>query len=111
MLLRANDRPFGAHQRVLTKTLLVMRLTSIFLLAFSLHLSASTNAQRVTLSLERVPLEQAFDKITAQTGFQFIYRDEWLQKARPVDITVNDASLQQALDICFSGPPFTFVII
>jgi TonB-linked SusC/RagA family outer membrane protein len=111
MLLMANYRPFRMHRKGLTKTLLVMRLLSFFLLAGSLHLSANTHAQYVTLSLEHVPLKSVFDKITAQTGFQFIYRNEWLTQAKPVDITVKDATLQQALDISFSGQPFSYEII
>lgn len=111
MLLTANYSPFRMRRKVLTKTLLVMRLTSILLLAFSLHLSASTNAQRISLSLERAPLQQVFARITAGTGYQFVYRDEWLPLAKPVDITVKDASLQQVLDICFSGQPFSYEII
>ena len=111
MLLTANHHPPYVYRRAITKTLLVMRLTSIFLLAFALHVSANTNAQRITLSLEHVPLKKVFEKITDQTGIQFVYRDEWLSQAKPVNITVKDASLQEAIDICFSDQPFTYEII
>ena len=103
--------PFRCKREVLTKTLLVMRLTSILLLVTCLHLSAKSRAQRITLTETRSSLKKVFKEITGQTGYLFVYRDEWLRQAQQVDITVQDASLQQVLEICFSDQPFTYVII
>ena len=111
MLLTALFGPCRLQRKDLTKTLLVMRLTSILLLATCLHLSAKTRGQQITLSEEHASLGKVFRKITGQTGYLFVYRDEWLRQAQPVDINVKDASLQQVLDICFFGQPFTYVII
>ncbi|MBS1664621.1 MAG: SusC/RagA family TonB-linked outer membrane protein [Bacteroidetes bacterium] len=94
----------------ITKTLLAMRLTSILLLATCLHLSAKTRAQ-INLSEQHVPLEKVFKKITDQTGYLFVYRDEWLKQTRSVTISVRDASLKEALDICFRDQPFTYAIL
>ena len=111
MHFKALYAPLCLKRGDLTKTLLVMRLTSILLLATCLHLSAKTGAQRITLSEEHSSLRKVFKEITGQTGYLFVYRDEWLRQAQKVDISVKDASLQQVLDLCFSEQPFTYVII
>jgi TonB-linked SusC/RagA family outer membrane protein len=111
MLLQAFYSPFRITRGDRTKTLLVMRLTSILLLAGTLQLSAKTVAQRVTLSEQHSSLGKIFKKITDQTGVLFVYRDEWLRQTQAVDIDVKDASLQEVLDICFSGQPFTYEIV
>jgi TonB-linked SusC/RagA family outer membrane protein len=98
-------------QRFLTKTLLVMRLTSILLLTTCLQLSAKTKAQSITLSEDHASLEKVFKEIKEQTGYLFVYRDEWLQQTRKVHIQVKNATLQQVLEICFRQQPFTYTII
>ncbi len=112
MLLRAlKGASLPGRNALITKTLVVMRLTSILLLATCLHLSAKTRAQQINLSEQNVPLNKVFKKITDQTGYLFVYRDEWLKQTRNVSISVHDASLKEALDICFDDQPFTYVII
>jgi TonB-linked SusC/RagA family outer membrane protein len=111
MLLRALKRVFLPRRNpFITKTLLVMRLTTILLLATCLHLSAKTLAQ-INLSEQHVSLDRVFRKVTDQTGYLFVYRDEWLKQTKNVSISVHDASLKQVLDICFDDQPFTYVII
>lgn len=99
------------RRTAITQTLLVMRMTSILLLATCLHLSARTLAQQINLSEQHVPLDKVFKKITDQTGYLFVYRDEWLKQTRDVSITVHAASLKEVLDICFADQPFTYAII
>ncbi len=112
MLLRAlKGASLPRRNAFITKTLLAMRLTSILLLATGLHLSARTLAQQINLSEQHVSLDKVFKKITEQTGYLFVYRDEWLKQTKSVSISVHDASLKEALDLCFDDQPFTYVII
>ena len=112
MLLAAWESLFLPKRRTLiTKTFLVMRLTTILMLATCLHLSAKTQAQQINLSEQKISLDKVFKKITDQTGYLFVYRDEWLKQTRDVTISVHGASLKEVLDICFKDQPFTYVII
>ena len=95
----------------ITKTLLAMRLTATLLLATCLHLSAKTRAQQINLSEQHVSLDKVFKKITDQTGYLFVYRDEWIKQTKDVTISVHGAALKDVLDICFADQPFTYVII
>ncbi|WP_276485461.1 SusC/RagA family TonB-linked outer membrane protein [Paraflavitalea pollutisoli] len=84
-----------------------MRMTTFLLLGICLHVSAGTMSQ-VTLSEKNVPIQTVFRKIREQTGYTFVYRNDWLQEAHPVTIDVNNASLRTVLDLCFKGQPFTW---
>jgi TonB-linked SusC/RagA family outer membrane protein len=93
------------------KILRVMRMTAFFLTVCCLHISASSLSQQVSLSLKNVPLERVFNEIRQQTGYNFVYNDDWLRQARKVSITAAKAPLATVLDICFQDQPFTYTII
>lgn len=88
-----------------------MRLTSVLLLAACLHLSVKAQTQQINLSEQHISLDKVFKKITDQTGYLFVYRDEWLKQTKTVNISVHNAGLKDVLDICFRDQPFTYEII
>ncbi|MDO6435177.1 TonB-dependent receptor [Flavitalea sp. BT771] len=93
------------------KTLLIMKLTAILLLAACLEVSASGRAQQVTLSETNTPLKKVFAAMHRQTGYLFFYDLKDLKNSRPVTITVNNAGLEAALDLCFKDQPLTYTIV
>lgn len=92
------------------KLLLIMKLTAIILLSACLAASAKGHSQNVTLTLKDAPLEKVFSEIKRQTGYTFVYKTEVLANAKTVSLTVNNASLQQVLDLCFKEQPLTYKI-
>ena len=94
----------------ITKTLRIMRLTAIFILAACLQSQAKGFSQTVTLSEKNAPLEKVLKDIKHQTGYNFLYDVDLLQKAAPVDLEVRDASLETVLARCFSHQPFSYTI-
>jgi TonB-linked SusC/RagA family outer membrane protein len=100
-----------SKRRVLTfQTLLIMKLTAIFLLAVTLQVSARGLAQTVTISQKQASLQKIFKEINKQTGFQFFYEDQVLNQVGKVDIQVTRASIQEVLDICFKNQPLSYSI-
>jgi TonB-linked SusC/RagA family outer membrane protein len=87
------------------------RLVQVALFLACMHLCESAAAQQITLSEKNSSLDKVFKKITAQTGVNFIYRDEWLKQTKDVTLSVKNANLKDVLDRCFSGQPFTYEII
>ncbi len=88
--------------------LLMMKLTAMILLAACLAASAGGNAQRITLSEKKAPLEKIFAEIKRQTGYAFLYSTEVLRQARRVDVEVRNVTLHQALKACFLNQPLTW---
>ncbi|MCD0488641.1 SusC/RagA family TonB-linked outer membrane protein [Pedobacter sp. MC2016-14] len=75
-----------------------------------MQVSAAGYAQKISLNEKNAALEQIFNKIRLQSGYDFLFNRNLLKKAKAVDIYIKDASLQEALERSFSGQPFTFVI-
>lgn len=92
------------------QTLLTMKLLSLFLFVFIFQVSAGGYAQTIKLSVKNAPLLEVFQTIKKQTGYRFIYLRDELAKARPVSIEVDNAQIEQVLDLCFTQQPFTYSI-
>jgi TonB-linked SusC/RagA family outer membrane protein len=90
--------------------LLIMKLTTLILITAILQVSANTFAQKITLSERNAPLNKIFEKISDQTGFDFLVSTENLKMAKSVTINVQNEDLKSALDKIFTGQPLSFVI-
>ena len=80
----------------------------LFCLTF--HVYAAPFAQGVTLAQKNVKLDAVFKELKKQTGYLFVYTEEMLDKASRVTIDIRDATLQQALDVCFKDQPLDYTI-
>jgi len=92
----------------ITKTLLVMKLTSILLLGACLQVSARVHAQTVSFSGNNVPLEKVFAAVEKQTGYVFFFDEAILKDARPVTIRAENYSLPLFLSCVLNGQPFRY---
>lgn len=97
-------------RKLLTKTLVVVKLITILLFVACLQVSANGFSQ-ITLSEKNASLEKLFNQVSKQSGYEFLYTTKMLQSAKTVDIKVKDATVEEVLAICFKNQPFTFTII
>jgi TonB-linked SusC/RagA family outer membrane protein len=105
--------PYPAQQErsFLSKTILLMKLTAILLLAGMLQVYAGGYSQTVTLSEKDATLHTIFEKIKKQTGFTFFYNESLLEQAGRVSIEVNKAPLTRVLDLCLQSLAVDYAII
>ncbi|CAL1519104.1 TonB-dependent receptor [Chitinophaga sp. MM2321] len=92
------------------KVFLIMKLVTYLMLFACLQAGAKGFAQKVTLNENKTSLDKILKKIGHQTGYTFLYENKVLEKASPVTLKVNDASLEQALNLCFSDQPLMYKI-
>ncbi|RQO79079.1 SusC/RagA family TonB-linked outer membrane protein [Pedobacter sp. KBW01] len=85
-------------------------IAMMLLLITCFKVTATANAQMVNLSLKDVSLQTAFSEIKKQTGFSFWYDKEELDKASKISVSIKNASIQQVLEECLKGSPFTYEI-
>ena len=114
MILMLPAKPFardGSGQKVLTKTLLIMKITAFLLLAACLQVSAKGLAQQVSISLKDAPLEKVFVEIQKQAGYQFVYNNRLMKGMNRITIEVKNAPVEKVLQLCFSNQPLTYAII
>jgi len=94
----------------LHQILLIMRLTTIILIMAIMQVSASTFAQRVTLSEKKATLSQVFDRISDQCGYDFVFNSDLLKQTRPVTISVRNMELSRVLELILKDQPVSFSI-
>lgn len=92
------------------KTARVMRISSFLLLALTVHVSARSFSQKVTLSARELPIAQVFDQISKQTGMSVVYREDMIKNIPPVTLDVKDATVAQVLDQCLGNSSYTYEI-
>ena len=56
-------------------------------------------------------MKTIFKEINRQNGYLFIFSEEMLKNAKPVDIHVVKGSLEEVLRICFNGQPLAYQLI
>lgn len=80
-----------------------MKLTILLLTTAILQVSASSFAQRITLSEKNAKLTKIFDKIRVQTGYDFLVTKSVLKNANPVNIEVKNELFLDVLKKVFAG--------
>ncbi|PWV46539.1 TonB-dependent receptor [Chitinophaga sp. S165] len=85
-----------------------MKLTTLLIILTTLQVSATTFAQKVTLSEKNTSLEKVFDKISTQTGYDFLFTRKTMQNTRPVNIQVNNEDLAVVLQKIFDDQPLKY---
>lgn len=93
------------------KTMMVMKLTGILLLATCLQVAAKSFSQNVTVSVKNASLKTVFKDIRKQAGYFFIYDLQLLKTAKKVDIYVKNLPVQEVLDRCFRDQSLTYLIM
>ncbi|MFA6275591.1 MAG: SusC/RagA family TonB-linked outer membrane protein [Pedobacter sp.] len=87
-----------------------MKLIVILITTAIMQVSASSFAQKITLNKNSAPLSQIINEIRVQSGYDFFYNKTLLKSAKPVTIKVQNASIEEVLEICFKNQPLEFQI-
>lgn len=100
----------GMPKRYIYKFLLIMRLTTMILVAMIMQVSAGTFGQSITLKTKNASLSTIIREIRTQSGYDFFYNKELIKNAPPLSINVKNASIEEVLNQCLSGSFLTYKI-
>ncbi|PPK99428.1 TonB-linked outer membrane protein, SusC/RagA family [Parapedobacter indicus] len=95
---------------VLNQLLLVMRITTLFVLLGFLHVSAASLSQTITLHVKRQPIEDVFSAIEKQTGYWVMYNDRLVHAAEPITIEATDMPLKDFLNKVLTPLALTYTV-
>jgi TonB-linked SusC/RagA family outer membrane protein len=99
----------GSNRRI-TKTLLIMKLTTLLLTAAFLNVSAKGVSQTVSFSGKNVPIENVFSAVKKQTGFVFIYEESVLEPVKTISIQAMKMPLTEFLTLLLKDLPIKFTL-
>ena len=89
---------------------LIMRLTLLLTIVFSLQVSASTLAQQISLDVKNKPLSGVLRELRKQSGYAFIYNENYLREAQPVTIKLQSKNIFDALELIFKNQPLEYLV-
>jgi TonB-linked SusC/RagA family outer membrane protein len=81
----------------------IMRLTTFLICITALHVSAKGYTQKVTIEQKNMPLKVALNEIRKQTGYAIFGDQSILNNASTVDLSLKNASIEEALSQCLKG--------
>jgi TonB-linked SusC/RagA family outer membrane protein len=96
--------------QLLTKTLLFMKLTILFLMLGLFNAHAKSYSQTITFSGKKVSLIKVFGVIEKQTGYTLFANKGLLAGAKPVTASVSNMPLTNFLDLAFRDQPISYEI-
>ena len=94
------------------KLLLIMKLTVVLMLVFSLHASADGfGQQKISLKVKKTEIADILASIEKQTNYRFLYNNDLVQLKKKIDLSLEDADLKQALDQIFSKTELSYELM
>jgi TonB-linked SusC/RagA family outer membrane protein len=103
-------KKMGMPPGVLKKLLLVMKLTTFILITVIMQVSASSYAQKITLTERNTSLIKVFEKISEQSGYDFLFSTAILKDAKAVTINVRNEELKAVLEKLFENQPLEYKV-
>jgi TonB-linked SusC/RagA family outer membrane protein len=94
----------------INKFLLVMKLTTVLLIATFVQVSAAGFAQKVTFIKKDATLKQVFNEVYKQTGYSVFWTGTKAKNDLHVDADFKDASLEDVLKKSLENQPLDFTI-
>jgi TonB-linked SusC/RagA family outer membrane protein len=102
----------GLQRPWLTKALLVMKLTALLLIVFTLSASAEGFAQeKISFRFKRTAIAGILTHIEKSTHYRFLYNEQLHSIRQKVDLEVEDASLEQTLARLFNGTGLMYLVM
>jgi TonB-linked SusC/RagA family outer membrane protein len=92
------------------KIILVMKITTFFILLAIMSASAGIKAQSINLSERNTSLQRVLEKIRIQSGYDLVGDSKLIKAGKPVSINLKNGNLQDALKLVFSNQELSFEI-
>ncbi len=94
----------GCVAGIIRKMFLMMRLTFlVWILAFSSVYGTVRSQVRISLSLKNATLQQVFEEIAKNTGYNFVYSRNIIEKAGRVTLDLKNEEIEKVLTACLKG--------
>ena len=92
------------------KLWMIMRLTTLLLFVSLLQVSAAGLAQKITINERKATIEKVLKIICVQSGYDIFYDGKDLNRLPLLNISVKNASLEEALKATLDSQPISYTI-
>ncbi len=95
----------------ISRIVLAMKLTAVFLIAAVLQVSAKGYGQQLTINEEDIAVPRLLQIIEKQTSYHFLYDNLQLKDITIKRVALTNATVKQVLDESFRGLPLSYKIV
>lgn len=100
-------------KKTLSKLLLTMKITTLFLLVGTLNsfaLNSYSQSAVVTLNLKNASVEQVLNEIERNSEFFFLFNQKLVDVSKKVDISAKNAQIKDVLTQLFEGDNISYLV-
>lgn len=109
-MYKKSNRYVGTRNPLISKIMLIMRLTTVLLIASILQVSAATFGQQITINRKNASLESLLKEIRTQSNYDFFYDGKIIPKNKLVDVSLKNADINEALKKVLAGSALAYTI-
>lgn len=97
----------------LGKILRIMKVLTILMLVFVMHISARSYSQnsKLSLSMQNVSIKQILERIEDQSEFRFLYSDSKINVEKKLNVDFTNSSIEDVLNNIFKGSDVNYKIV
>lgn len=102
----------GSNHYYLKKTLIIMKITTIFLMLNLVNLSANvySQSQKFSFSFEKIQIKELLEQIETKSNYKFLYRPDLLDNYY-VKLNAKDKTLEEVLSAALNKSEISFRIL
>ena len=106
----STPKAFGKN---MFKYLIIMKLIVLLICVFSVSaIGGTVSAQeKISLSVQNVPLKKAFKLIESQTSFRFVYKDEDLSANENVSVKIKSQLLDDVMKLLLQKTTLSYKLM
>lgn len=90
------------------KQFLIMKLTLLFTVVFTVRAMAGLDAQSINLKVSNEEISAVLTRVEKQTDFRFLFNSKLNDLKRKVTVSFINASIKEVLDQLFAGTNLTY---
>lgn len=109
--MKKSEKPWPSPRRQLSKMIMMIKLTAVFICLMSLQISAKVHAQNVSLRMEDATFKEIAKAIEQQSGFTFLYGEAEVSQLRYRDVRFENSKIEDVLNKCLEGSKLSFRIV
>jgi len=109
-MYKISNKYGAAYVPPYSKLMLIMRLTTVILIASILQVSAATFGQQITINRKNATLESLLKEIRKQSQYDFFYEGKIIPRNKSIDISLKNAGINEALKRVLAGSSLTYTI-
>src|SRR4249919_3813030 len=87
-----------------------MRFATLMMIIALGGIAMGADAQNISYSAKNISLQDFFSVISSQTGYTVFYNNEVISHSQPVNLNLQNVSLQYALNEAFKNQPLDYKI-